>query len=94
MTVNLTDDAGGHASHALNFIVRILFFWLSAGIRRDQLTTDLSIAGVVWLHSAVDAQRVDGDSSLAGLPSVSGRVGRTGEDAEVVGAAKAGPPGI
>ena len=37
---------------------------------------------------------MDGNSDLAGIPSVSGRVRRTGENAEVVGLAGAVPPGL
>jgi hypothetical protein len=38
---------------------------LSAGISGKQLTTEDSVCQDFWLHSAVDAQRVDGDPGLA-----------------------------
>src|ERR1039458_4830562 len=50
---------------------------------------DDSVRWLFWVHSAVDAQRMDCDSVVAGVPGVSARTGRRGEDAETVGAAQA-----
>ena len=43
-------------------------YWVSARIRGDQLTIGVSKGRAFWLDSAVGAQRMDGDSGLAGVP--------------------------
>ena len=55
---------------------------------------DDSVRWLFWVHSAVDAQRMDCDSVVAGVPGVSARTGRRGEDAETVGAAQACSQGV
>src|ERR1019366_7300752 len=55
---------------------------------------DDSVRWRFWVHSAVDTQRMDGDSGVAGVPGVSARTGRRGEDAETVGAAQACSQGV
>ena len=67
---------------------------LSAGIRGKQLTIGNSACQGFWLHSAVDTQRMDGNLGLAWVSGVSARVGRTGEDTEIVGPSQAGPQGV
>jgi hypothetical protein len=37
-------------------------------------------------QTAIDTQRMDGNSGLARIPSIPGRIGRAGEDAQIVGA--------
>jgi len=39
-----------------------------------------------WVHSAVELQRMDGNSGVAGLSGVPARTGRRGEDTEAAGA--------
>src|ERR1700691_5940734 len=43
---------------------------------------DDSVRWRFWVHSAVDTQRMDGDSGVAGVPGISARAGRRGEDPE------------
>ena len=50
---------------------------------------DDSVRWRFWVHSAVDTQRVDGDSGVAGVQGISARAGRRGQDLEAVGAAQA-----
>src|SRR5258707_4186367 len=59
-----------------------------------QSNIDDSVRWRFWVHSAVDAQRMDGDSSVAGVQGVSARTGRRGEDSETVGAAQACSQGV
>ena len=66
----------------------------NAGIRNDQPIIDDSVRWRFWLHSAVDAQRMDGDSGMAGVPGISARTRRRGKDTEIVGAAQARSQGV
>src|ERR1017187_2147768 len=51
-------------------------FWALRRNSGKPSNIDDSVRWLFWVHSAVDAQRVDCDSVVAGVPGVSARTGR------------------